>query len=267
MVTDRDKIVNWIVHDSFLRRVGKVFLRFYVVREIFIFDALIGYGDSPILDVGCGEGNLLLMRFGSVIGVDVSAFPLFAAKEKYSHVVCASATHLPFRESTFGFLNTTDFIGHVAMSEKAQFFSEMHRVLKPNAYSCHVVETDSNDRTYRFLKKFPRRYSRAMIDIGGHFGLETSENTIKRFRETFQIVEVEKIYSWILETEQVYTLLRFCHESHTAIQASKVCGKLIGSVFKRLVINATLSFLSYLQSLYVPLDKINGLMVIAKKEV
>ena len=63
--------------------------------------------DRMILDAGCGTGGMLLWlaRFagrGKVVGIDVVPSALrFCRERQHTNLAQASATHLPFADSTF----------------------------------------------------------------------------------------------------------------------------------------------------------------------
>jgi len=266
MVKHRDKVVWLVVHSVVLRVLCSVFLRFYLIREIFIYRALRKFGGSSILDIGCGEGSLFLTEFGSVVGVDLARQPLMFCKGKYHHVVCASALFLPFRDGCFDFVNSTDFIGHIRVKDKSLLFGEMCRVLAMGGYSSHIIETDSSDLVYGYIKNYPMEYGKALVSIGGHVGLETCENTVKRFQEYFKVVCIEKAYGSILETEQLFILLSPCSKfSGTVNLISYLCERSITNLPIRFAINIFLSMLSFIEIHFASYDKINGLLVVVKK--
>ena len=266
VVKHRDKIVWFVVHSAVLRVLCSIFLRFYLIREIFIYNNLKKYGGSTILDIGCGEGSLFLGEFGSVVGVDLALLPLHKCKKKYDGVVCASALHLPFRDGCFDYVTSTDFIGHILVDDKDLLFGEMRRVLIVGGYSSHIVETDSEDKVYCFIKKYPEAYEKALFLIGGHVGLETCEDTIERFQKYFKLVCVEKAYSSILETEQIYILFKSCSRFNRDVNlVSHLCEKSLKNFPVRLFLNIFLSMLCYIEIHFASFDKINGLLVTVKK--
>lgn len=266
VVKNRDKIVWFVVPSTILRVLCSIFLRFYLIREIFIYQNLKKYGGSFILDMGCGEGSLFMGEFGSVFGVDIALQPLKKCKGKYNGVVCASALHLPFRDNCFDFVSSADLIGHIYVEDKPSLFCEMCRVLVVGGYSCHVVETDSSDKVYYYIKTHLEAYKKALFLIGGHVGLETCENTIRRFQEHFKLVCVEKAYSSILETEQIYILFKSCSRFNRDVNLiSHLCEKSLKNFPIRLFLNIFLSMLSYIEIHFASYDKINGLLVTVKK--
>jgi SAM-dependent methyltransferase len=91
---------------------------------------------SMILDVGCGTGaNLkLLQGYGTAIGVDISEQALSFCRARgipHSRTFLASATDLPFPDSTFDLATSFDVICNIADDLCA--FAQVARVLKPGS--------------------------------------------------------------------------------------------------------------------------------------
>jgi ubiquinone/menaquinone biosynthesis C-methylase UbiE len=92
-----------------------------------------GTDRSPrILDVGCGTGiiPLLLQRYGSVWGLDISQEALqFCKKRKLTQFVCQSdGLTIPFQGNTFDIITAIDVIEHVERDEV--MLKECYRVLR-----------------------------------------------------------------------------------------------------------------------------------------
>lgn len=94
---------------------------------------------SLVLDMGCGDGVLSHILHGSgaeLIGVDIEPDALviakrqFAQRSKQAGFASASAYALPFGDSTFDVVASSDVIEHVQQPER--MLGEMKRVLKAN---------------------------------------------------------------------------------------------------------------------------------------
>jgi len=94
--------------------------------------------DRLILDAGCGTGGMLswLARFagrGRVVGIDVVPSALkFCRERHHTHLAQASATHLPFADSTFDLVTSFDVLVQLpGEGADEQAIREMSRVLRP----------------------------------------------------------------------------------------------------------------------------------------
>lgn len=157
---------------------------------------------SLILDVGCGGGGwgLILKRYGTVIGMDVSTGSLKYARAIYEDVVHASVTRIPFPSDYFDAVVSEDVLGHIPLDEKERAYSEMYRVLKPGGLMVHAaIETDSNSFWFRFAKKYPDLFKAHHIDKHGHIGLELPSVIIERCKKIgFNVKKVDKMHALIL---------------------------------------------------------------------
>jgi ubiquinone/menaquinone biosynthesis C-methylase UbiE len=102
---------------------------------------------ATILEVGCGTGNYvsaLAGHFGcTAYGLDPSAGMLAHARGQPEHVtwLLGRAEHLPFAADVFDLIFSVDVIHHLL--DKAAFYREVLRVLRPGGLVCTV--TDSAD--------------------------------------------------------------------------------------------------------------------------
>jgi len=134
---------------------------------------------SVILDVGCGGGNKLFARFGSVVGVDLSLSSLIEARGIYRSVAQGQLCRLPFPCMTFDCIISSDLIGHIPNEEKNVVFREFYRVLKPGGVMLHIAETDSNSLWFNITPQ-----KRLEEEKWGHHGLEMPSALLTRLRET-----------------------------------------------------------------------------------
>lgn len=96
-------------------------------------------GVKNILDVGCGTGLLIqfLNEHGfQAVGCDSSqaALKIARLRNKPDQLIKASATKLPFKNSSFDLVTAIALIEHLTLKEGQQFIKEAHRVLKKGSY-------------------------------------------------------------------------------------------------------------------------------------
>ena len=88
------------------------------------------------MDLGCGNGNLLIQLVGSgfaLTGVDLSEAMIEQARQRldgYAELIAADAGHLPFLADAFDVLVCNASFHHYPEPEAA--LKEMHRVLRPS---------------------------------------------------------------------------------------------------------------------------------------
>lgn len=100
-----------------------------------LIQAIYKAGVGKLLDLGCGNGNLLvqLVKDGfALTGVDLSEAMIEQAKQRlndYAELIVADAGHLPFQAGTFDILVCNASFHHYPDSKDA--LKEMRRVLRP----------------------------------------------------------------------------------------------------------------------------------------
>lgn len=118
----------------------KNLLRFEVNRYQVCYD-LLPSGKKRLLDVGCGDGNFILMakdNFKECYGVDVSSLRIQRAKKKLKEMIDGDSLHfykcnvdegLPFNDSYFDAVSCIAVLEHVF--NPPNLVEEINRVLKP----------------------------------------------------------------------------------------------------------------------------------------
>jgi len=107
---------------------------------------------SIIVDVGCGNGNLIdciakTYRDTSVYGVDLSEESFEPAKERFAeyknvHFKVGSLDRLPFEDRSIDLVTCTEVLEHTFPEVFTRSFAEVKRVLKKGGYFLASVPFD-----------------------------------------------------------------------------------------------------------------------------
>lgn len=225
--------------------------------------------NALILDLGCGGGHELFIRYGNVVGVDLEITPLKNVKGMYSMAINADITYLPFRNNTFDYVVSSDVIGHIPLENKDRLISEIFRVLKPGGRTMHAVETNSNNFLYRFAQGYPDLFQKSFVEeIGGHFGLEMPQDALNRFQKhKLELIKLEKLWGFVWSTEEY--IYRFDNEYKDKSIAIRflvaVCKALNKNIVVHAAANVFLGILNYFVESLTPLPHAQGILIAYKK--
>ncbi len=142
---------------------------------------------SKVLDLGCGCGNLAVLKAKScqLTGVELSLPNCKRTKENgYDSAICADLKALPFASASFDVVVSLDVLGHIDFADKDTCISEMKRVLKPGGLTLHGIESDRMN--YQELS--PEKLQE-FITVDGHVGMEGQKENEARFKKYFQDVD------------------------------------------------------------------------------
>lgn len=159
-----------------------------------------------LLDVGCGDGSLVLLlqkKARLVLGVDRAFSACREASTKGILAQCGDlhARHLPYRDSVFDAVACLDVIEHVL--DPRHLLLEVARVLRPRGI---LVLTTPNIRHYAFILtlirgQFPRTSSAPEGYDGGHLHYFTFADVRHLLEEAgFVAIEEFGLYRWTLLT-------------------------------------------------------------------
>lgn len=114
--------------------------------------------DGPILDLGCGEGNISSIVFknkgADIIGLDNWQTELAQAKylNFYRQVVLADATMMPFLGGSFNAVFSNSVLEHIKELDKV--LKGVAHILKPKGLFIFTVPTDKFGEYLFFYKIF-----------------------------------------------------------------------------------------------------------------
>ena len=159
---------------------------------------------SSVLDLGCGEGALALLKRKEVhlAGVDFSPeLVALARRNGYDAASVAEVNHLPFATASFDYVVSLDVLGHIPFDEKDELLSEIKRVLKPDGVTMHGIESLNRDLHGDYASMSEEKLAR-FIGVDGHIGLEVDEEIAARFRKFFANVQAEPRYTLCLSVAE-----------------------------------------------------------------
>jgi SAM-dependent methyltransferase len=157
-----------------------------------------------VLDLGCGEGILALLKRKDVelTGIDLSPELLTAASRNgYDAAYVAKFTALPFLDSSFDYVVSLDVMGHVAFDDKDRVLAEIKRVLRPDGVTMHGIECLDRE-LHQDYEQMSEEQLRHFVNIDGHIGLEEDEQHASRFRSFFSHVQTEPRYTLCLSSTE-----------------------------------------------------------------
>lgn len=151
-----------------------------------LLDDVAGGTRLRILDCGCGTGNNLLMlrRYGSVLGIDITWSGLAYARSRGERQVAqASATGLPFPGNAFDLVTSFDVLYAFDDEMEQAALNEMYRVLRPGGHLLvNVAALKFLTGNHSVLGGERRRYHRR--ELGDHLartGFEVRRLTYTNF--------------------------------------------------------------------------------------
>lgn len=197
----RDRFFTGGVLDAaFFDNINRFDIQF--ARTMWVYDNV--RRGSSVLDLGCGEGMLALLKRKGVTltGIDLSPELLAAAgRNGYDHACVATFTALPFPDSSFDYVVSLDVMGHVAFDDKDRVLAEIKRVLRPDGVTMHGIECLDRELHQDYDKMSAERL-RHFVNIDGHIGLEDDDEHASRFRTFFSHVQTEPRYTLCLSSTE-----------------------------------------------------------------
>ncbi|OGH37679.1 MAG: hypothetical protein A3B44_00215 [Candidatus Levybacteria bacterium RIFCSPLOWO2_01_FULL_38_21] len=176
-------------------------------------------GNESLLDVGCGDGTLLIKlrkekgHSGALFGMDISSGilkrPINPADSQRLSIdfIVADAQYIPFPDNSFHVVTACHMIYHVP--DIAKSLSEMSRVLKKGGkFALSANSQKSKIEVLKPLKEaISQRFSTVFSDATERFSMESGERLIKKF---FKNVQLQK-YASIISVDSINPYLIYCN--------------------------------------------------------
>jgi ubiquinone/menaquinone biosynthesis C-methylase UbiE len=159
---------------------------------------------ASVLDVGCGEGLLALLKRKDVYlaGVDLSPDLLrMARRNGYDVASLGELTELPFADASFDYVVSLDVFGHVDFADKDAVLAEIKRVLRPDGVTMHGIESLDRNLHPDYQTASAEKLAE-FIAVDGHIGLEADEDIARRFGKFFSSVQTEPRYTLCLSSAE-----------------------------------------------------------------
>jgi ubiquinone/menaquinone biosynthesis C-methylase UbiE len=159
---------------------------------------------ASVLDLGCGEGLLALLKRKDVYlaGVDLSPDLLrMARRNGYDVASLGELTELPFADASFDYVVSLDVFGHVDFADKDAVLAEIKRVLRPDGVTMHGIESLDRNLHPDYQTASAEKLAE-FIAVDGHIGLEADEDISRRFGKFFSSVQTEPRYTLCLSSAE-----------------------------------------------------------------
>jgi len=159
---------------------------------------------ASVLDLGCGEGLLALLKRKDVYlaGVDLSPELVEMARRNGYDAACVGLlTNLPFPAASFDYVVSLDVFGHIGFDEKDAVLREIKRVLRPDGVTLHGIES-LDPKLHPDYHSMSAEKLAHFIGIDGHIGLEVDEDIANRFARVFSSVQTEPRYTLCLSAAE-----------------------------------------------------------------
>ncbi len=185
-----------VLEASYFDAIDRFDMKF--ARTMWIYDNV--RRGSSLLDLGCGEGLLALLKRKDVYlaGIDLSPELVeMATRNGYDKACVGQLTELPFPDASFDYVVSLDVFGHVDFADKDALLAEIKRVLRPDGVTLHGIESLDPKLHPDYGTASPEKLAE-FIAVDGHIGLESDEDIARRFAKFFSAVQTEPRYTLCL---------------------------------------------------------------------
>ena len=190
-----------VLEASYFDAIDRFDMKF--ARTMWIYDNV--RRGSSLLDLGCGEGLLALLKRKDVYlaGIDLSPELIeMARRNGYDKACVGELTQLPFEDASFDYVVSLDVFGHVDFADKDAVLAEIKRVLRPDGVTLHGIESLDSKLHPDYRTAAPEKLAE-FIAVDGHIGLESDEDIARRFAKFFSSVQTEPRYALCLTAGEI----------------------------------------------------------------
>lgn len=204
MVLGMQNRVYWNLYWS-KKRIVVRFIDFikneYFLRVIYDYLRQLKH-NSKILEVGCGNGNLLEKFYGKkIIGIDISPIAIkMSKKKKKNSLTIGDIFNLNFNENTFDLVFSNGLIEHY-LDQTEQIIREKYRVAKKGGYIVSIISNNKFLRNLLFnfiyfwdkekvnkIKNYKNYFESLLPKISNEYKIET----LPRSMGTLMVIKVKK---------------------------------------------------------------------------
>lgn len=115
-------------------------LKAWIKRKNYLYEVFLK--GKKVIDLGCGEGEILTMDPKNIIGVDINKGALMRLKEKGLQVIESSITNIPIPEESFDVVLCSNLIEHLFPEEAYKMLQESQRILRQDGKIIIITPTE-----------------------------------------------------------------------------------------------------------------------------
>lgn len=114
-------------------------LKAWIQRKNYIYEVFLK--DKKVIDLGCGEGELVSLDPKNIIGVDINKSVLERLKMKGLQVIESSIDSIPVPDSVFDVVLCNNIIEHLTVDQAYAMLKEAQRILRPGGEIIIITPT------------------------------------------------------------------------------------------------------------------------------